>query len=276
MPWQTPRRKGLPWLRSEDLVAAQDIREMAERIYKWLDASLTRFKGRDYQLDRDVPLGLLAGIILRRSVWLVRGFVKGLLLQRRWVVVFIADRVNLRGASLIRFGRGVTLERGVTVDGLMRGGIKLGDHVRIGPYSTLIGAPISNLGEGITMGANSAVDAYSFIGSAGPVIIGDNVIMGQHVCFHPETHNFDRIDVPIKLQGTVREGITIEDDVWVGANVTFLDGAHVGRGCVIGAGSLVRGNIPPYSVAVGVPARIIRTRNPQNASAEPTHTLRTH
>jgi acetyltransferase-like isoleucine patch superfamily enzyme len=205
----------------------------------------------------------------------MRGFFKGLLLQRRFVFVFMASGVNLRGASLIRFGKGVTLERGVIIDGLMRHGVKLGDHVRIGPYSTLLGAPISNLGEGITMGANSAIDAYSFIGSSGPVTIGENVIMGQHVCFHPENHNFDRTDVPIKLQGTVRQGITIEDDVWVGANVTFLDGAHVGRGCVIGAGSLVRGNIPAYSVAVGAPARIVRSRNPQNAMAQPTPTLRT-
>jgi len=248
---------------------------MRERIYRWLDATLSGFKGRDYHLDRDIPLGLLAGIILRRNWWLVRGFLKGVFLQRRMLFVFMADGVNLRGASLIRFGKGVTLERGVTIDGLMRGGIRLGDHVRIGPYSTLIGAPISNLGEGITMGANSAVDAYSFIGSAGAVTIGDNVIMGQHVCFHPETHNFDRTDIPIKLQGTIRQGIIIEDDVWVGANVTFLDGAHVGQGCVIGAGSLVRGSIPAYSVAVGAPARVIRTRSPQNAPAEPTHTLRT-
>jgi len=249
---------------------------MGEGIYKLLDATLSRFKGRPYRLDRDVPLGVLTGVILRRCWWCTRGFWKGLLLQRRFVFVFMAGGVNLRGASLIKFGKGVTLERGVIMDGLMRHGIKLGDHVRIGPYSTLVGAPVSNLGEGITIGANSAVDAYSFIGSAGPVTIGENVIMGQHVCFHPENHNFDRTDIPIKLQGTVRQGITIEDDVWVGANVTFLDGAHVGQGCVIGAGSLVRGNIPPYSVAVGTPARIIRTRNPRNAAAEPTHTFSTH
>lgn len=173
----------------------------------------------------------------------------------------MAAGVNLRGASLIRFGKGVTLERGVVMDGLMRQGITLGDHVKIGPYSTLLGAPISRLGEGISIGANSAVDAYSFIGSSGPVVIGKNVIMGQHASFHPENHNFERIDIPIKEQGTTRKGITIEDDVWVGANVTFLDGAYVGRGSVIGAGSLVRGVIPPYSIAVGVPAKVIRSRN---------------
>jgi acetyltransferase-like isoleucine patch superfamily enzyme len=179
----------------------------------------------------------------------------------------MAKGVNLRGASLVRFGKGVTLERGVIIDGLMRNGVVLGDNVKIGPYSVLAGAPISNLGEGIRMGANSAVDAYSFIGSSGFVSIGENVIMGQHVGFHPENHDFDRTDIPIRAQGTTRQGITIEDDVWVGSNAIFLDGAHVGRGCVIGAGSVVRGKIPPYSIAVGIPAKVILSRQPQTSAA---------
>jgi acetyltransferase-like isoleucine patch superfamily enzyme len=198
---------------------------------------------------------------------LIRGVLKCLVLQRRVAIVFMAKSVNLRGTSLIRFGNGVTLERGVIIDGLMRKGVVLGDNVKIGPYSVLAGAPISNLGEGIRMGANSAVDAYSFIGSSGFVSIGENVIMGQHVGFHPENHDFDRTDIPIRAQGTTRQGITIEDDVWVGSNAIFLDGAHVGRGCVIGAGSVVRGNIPAYSIAVGIPAKVIRSRMPHTAAA---------
>jgi len=236
---------------------------MNEKLYDLLEVCLTRFKGRRFEVDRTVPFQLLLGLMLRRGIWLLRGMLKGLVLQRRLVFVFLADGVTLRGASLIRFGRGVTVERGVTMDGTMRQGIVLGDHVKIGPYSTLVGAPISNMGEGIRIGANSAVDAYSFLGSSGAIYVGENVIMGQHVCFHPENHKFDRIDIPIKAQGTTRTGITIEDDVWVGANVTFLDGAYVERGSIIGAGSLVRGKIPAYSVAVGSPARVIRSRNPK-------------
>ncbi|HEV1995861.1 MAG TPA: acyltransferase [Candidatus Acidoferrum sp.] len=233
---------------------------MGKLIYKSVESVVSRLKGRPYALDRSVPLSLLLGVLIRRFTWLLRGFIKGLLLQRRIVLVFMASAVNLRNATLIRFGRGVTLERGVIIDGLMRGGIVLGDHVMIGPYSVLTGASVANLGEGIRMGANSAVNAYSFLGSSGPISIGENVIMGQHVCFHPENHNFARTDVPIRSQGTTRLGITIEDDVWVGSNATFLDGAHVGRGSVIGAGAVVRGTIPPYSIAVGVPARVIRSR----------------
>lgn len=240
---------------------------MAESVYKAVEALAGRIKGRPFRLDRGIPLSLLMGLLVRRAAWLIRGLCKCLVLQRRIAIVFMAKDVNLRGASLVRFGKGVTLERGVIIDGLMRKGVVLGDNVKIGPYSVLAGAPISNLGEGIRMGANSAVDAYSFIGSSGFVSIGENVIMGQHVGFHPENHDFDRTDVPIRAQGTTRQGITIEDDVWVGSNAIFLDGAHVGRGCVIGAGSVVRGEIPPYSIAVGIPAKVIRSRQTQTSAA---------
>jgi len=239
---------------------------MRELAFKFIGRVASHFKGRHYELDRNIPLSLLLGLLIRRTVWLLRGLSKGLVLQRRFALVFMAKGVNLRAASLIRFGNGVTLERGVIIDGLLRRGIVLGDHVMIGPYSVLIGAPVENLGEGITMGANSAVSAYSYLGSSGPITIGENVIMGQHVCFHPENHNFERTDIPIKYQGTTRVGITIEDDVWVGSDVTFLDGAYVGRGAIIGAGSLVRGVIPPNSIAVGVPARVIRSRVLQHAT----------
>lgn len=242
---------------------------MGEFLYRYAEAVASRIKGRPFRLDRNIPLTLLLGLSMRRAIWLIRGVVKLLILQRRFAIVFMAKDVNLRGAAFIRFGKGVTLEKGVIIDGLMRKGLVLGANVKIGAYSVLAGAPVSNLGEGITLGDNSAVDAYSFIGSSGFVSIGKNVIMGQHVGFHPENHAFDRNDIPIRDQGTTRRGIIIEDDVWVGANATFLDGACVGRGSVIGAGSVVRGQIPPYSIAVGVPAKVIRSRMPHEAAPVP-------
>jgi acetyltransferase-like isoleucine patch superfamily enzyme len=244
-----------------------EVSQMSEFLFKSVEIVLSRMKGRQYKLDRNIPLLLLLALLIRRAAWLIRGVLKGLVLQRRVALVFIAKGVNLRGASLIRFGKGVTLERGVIIDGLMRQGVVLGDHVKIGAYSVLAGAPVFNLGEGIRMGANSAVDAYSYIGSSGFISIGENVIMGQHVGFHPENHDFSRTDAPIRDQGTTRQGITIEDDVWVGSNTVFLDGTHVGRGSVIGAGAVVRGTIPPYSVAVGVPAKVVRTRVPKASVA---------
>lgn len=97
-------------------------------------------------------------------------------------------------------------------------------------------------------------------------MIGNDVIMGQWVSFHPENHNFESLDLPIRLQGVNRQGIVVEDDCWIGAKVTFLDGAHVGKGCVIAAGAVVRGVIPPYSVAAGIPAKVIKSRLKSDAS----------
>jgi len=103
------------------------------------------------------------------------------------------------------------------------------------------------------------MDAYSYIGAAGKVTIGEKVIIGQHIAFHAENHDYERADIPIKEQGTRRKGIVIKDDCWVGSNTTFLDGAQVGRGCVIAAGSLVRGEIPSDSIVVGAPARVLKS-----------------
>ena len=233
---------------------------MKDILYQLIDRFATRLKGYDYHLDRSVPLNLVLGIMLRRIAWLCRGVVKCLVLQRRFRLIYIAPQVNLRNASLIRFGRGVTLERGVLIDGLSRHGIEFGDNVMIGSYSIVRASILGNLGAGLRMGKNSAADAYSFIGAAGQITIGENVIMGQHVSFHAENHNYELTDVPIKYQGTRRLGIVIEDDCWIGSNAVFLDGSHVETGCVIGAGSVVRGRIPAYSVAVGSPARVVKSR----------------
>jgi len=237
---------------------------MADFVYRALERGLSALKKREYRLDRAIPLSLLVGTVVRRFTWLVRGTIKCLILQRRIGFVFMAPHVNLRNASLIRFGKGVTLERGVIIDGLSRNGIKFGDNVMIGPYTVIRASMLSNMGAGVRMGSNSAIDAYSCLGATGPIAIGENVIMGQHISFHAENHNYDRVDIPIKHQGTRRIGIVIEDDCWVGSNTTFLDGAHVGRGCVIAACSLVRGEIPAYSIVVGAPARVLRSRLPKD------------
>jgi acetyltransferase-like isoleucine patch superfamily enzyme len=231
-----------------------------ETVYRTLDFLLGRLKRQNYRLDRSLPLRMAAGIVVRRSWWLLRGIVKCLVLQGKFRFLYAGPQIDLRNASGIRFGKGVTLERGAIVDGLSTRGIELGDNVVIGPYSVVRASSPSNIGLGMRMGRNSAVDAYSFIGASGFVDIGENVIMGQHVAFHAENHNYTRIDVPIKQQGTCRIGIVIENDCWVGSNVIFLDGAYVEAGCVIGAGSVVKGRIPRDSVAVGVPARVVKSR----------------
>jgi acetyltransferase-like isoleucine patch superfamily enzyme len=226
-----------------------------------IERAMKKVRGKGYGIDSTIPVWVLICFSVRRTVWLARGFIKLLFLQGRMGFVFVGPRVELRNASYVHFGRAVSLESGVIVDGLAERGVRLGDRVTIGAYSIVRSTGVlSRVGIGVEIGDDSSMDAYCFIGAAGGVEIGKKVIMGQHVSFHAEEHNFDDLSLPIKDQGTRRAGIVVEDDCWIGSNVTLLDGAHVGRGCVIGAGSVVKGKIPNYAIAVGAPARPLRSR----------------
>ena len=78
----------------------------------------------------------------------------------------------------------------------------------------------------------------------------------------PSNHNYARTDIPIYRQGETSKGIVIEDDVWIGARVTILDGVRVGGGSIIAAGAVVSKDVEPFSVVGGVPARVLKSRKP--------------
>ncbi|QQD20088.1 acyltransferase [Spongiibacter nanhainus] len=144
-------------------------------------------------------------------------------------------------------------------DGLSSGGIKIGRNASIGPYTRIeCSGSMRDIGKGIEVGDNFGVGAYAFFGCAGGVVIGDDVIMGQYVSFHSENHNYSNADKKIKDQGVSRRGIVIGSDVWVGAKVTFLDGASVSNRTIIAAGAVVVGEFPPGVVIGGVPAKVIK------------------
>jgi galactoside O-acetyltransferase len=90
--------------------------------------------------------------------------------------------------------------------------------------------------------------------------IGDDVLIATHTVIIPSNHNFSNVNIPIKDQGLSIQGIVIENDVWLGAGVTVLDGVVVGESSVVGAGAVVTKSIPPHTVAVGVPASPISSR----------------
>jgi len=212
-------------------------------------------KGSDYSLDPDLSVTALFALARRRLGLLTRG------LLRTGRFVFIGKGVQLRNSGYLKLGRGVTIQNGVLIDALSTNGVDLGDNCNIGPM-TIIQATgvLTRLGIGFSLGSNSGIGGFSFVGCGGGVRIGSNVIMGQYVSFHSENHVFDDVARPIREQGVTRSGIEVGDDCWIGAKATFIDGAKVGNGCVIAAGSVVRGVVPPFSVVAGVPGRVIRSR----------------
>jgi len=104
----------------------------------------------------------------------------------------------------------------------------------------------------------------SFVAADTTITIGNKVLFGPNVKIRGGNHNTSQIG---KYMFDVRDKapqndspIYIEDDVWVGTGATILKGVRIGRGSIIGAGAIVTKDIPPYSVAVGVPAKVIKCR----------------
>ncbi|MEM8831518.1 MAG: acyltransferase [Cyanobacteria bacterium P01_G01_bin.19] len=136
--------------------------------------------------------------------------------------------------SQIYLGDRVILDRGVDVRSLDNGDIKIGESTYIAPYTCLAGP--------------------------GAIKIGKNCLIASHSGIYANNHNFADPTVEIAHQGITCKGIAIGDDCWLGTGVKVLDGVTIGNGCVVGAGAVVTKSIPPYSVAVGVPAKVVSQR----------------
>ncbi|GDX31941.1 hypothetical protein LBMAG15_08750 [Actinomycetes bacterium] len=118
------------------------------------------------------------------------------------------------------------------------------------------------IGDKCVFGRDNTVNAYLDIEIGAGSIISDWV----YICDFD--HVTEDIYQPIKDQGIVKSPVRIGPDVWVGTKVTVLRGTTIGHGSVLGAHSLVRGEVPPFSVMGGVPARIIKNRREIYAQQE--------
>lgn len=112
---------------------------------------------------------------------------------------------------------------------------------------------------------------YSGIGIrcrlSGPVRLGRYVMMGPEVVIHTQNHRHDRLDIPMCQQGyEERRPVTIEDDVWLCERAIILPGVTIGKGSIVGAGAVVSKDIPPFSVVVGNPAKVVRRRGESTAT----------
>ncbi len=114
----------------------------------------------------------------------------------------------------------------------------------------------------ITIGKNVYLNSGCVLYSGNGITIGDNVLIGPNCNIVPTNHNAESIDIPMRKQGfqSSKNGVIIEDDVWLGANVTILDGSIIRKGCIIAANSLVNGDIEEYSIYAGSPAKKIKSR----------------
>ena len=112
----------------------------------------------------------------------------------------------------------------------------------------------------IDAGDRLAINVGTYIDGRGGIRFGDNVLIGPHCSIISVEHGHERIDVPMAAQPYKFVPVNIGNDVWIGANSCIRAGVTIGDGCIIGANAVVTRDIPPYAVAVGVPARIISYR----------------
>ncbi|MDN3585405.1 acyltransferase [Pedobacter aquatilis] len=127
----------------------------------------------------------------------------------------------------------------------------------LGNYSTIEDFATVNNGVGdVIIGDNTIIGVGNVI--IGPVTIGNEVMMAQNIVVSGLNHGYENVEISPAKQKVICKNISIEDDVWIGANSVITAGVTLGKHCVIGAGSVVTKDIPPFSIAVGNPAKVIK------------------
>lgn len=138
----------------------------------------------------------------------------------------------------------------------LSGKIRFGRHSVVKPYSI-----IQTSGGSITFGDHCAVSSFNHISTGqADIVAGDYVRTGPNVTIVATTRNYRDKSRPVVEQGYTDRGITIGNDVLIGAGAVLVDGCEIGNGAIVGTGSVVVGRVAPYSVVFGSPAKVIMWR----------------
>lgn len=123
------------------------------------------------------------------------------------------------------------------------------------------GVVLKAYGGSIRLGRNTFLGEYVVIYGHGGVDIGANALISMHTCILSSNHTIPDKQTLIRSKSDVLLPVKIGDDVWIGAGAKILGGVTIGDGCVVGAGAVVTKSLPPYSIALGVPAKAAAARN---------------
>jgi acetyltransferase-like isoleucine patch superfamily enzyme len=164
--------------------------------------------------------------------------------------------VRLRGK--VEIGDYSKIDKMTYLFGDFETGIKISENVNLAPNCRIQGKV--EIGNRSSMAQNGSIS-----GERVGVFIGEDVMIGPNVVIVAFNHGFSRINIPMKNQKNEEEAINIGNDVWIGANVTISKGVSIGQGSIIAANSFVNKDVPAYSIAGGVPARVIGSRKKINS-----------
>ncbi|TXI73709.1 MAG: acyltransferase [Limnohabitans sp.] len=140
-----------------------------------------------------------------------------------------------------------------------------GSRIVVGPYAVIDSfvkvKPAGGAGD-LVIGAHAVINAGCVLYTGHGITIGQHVAIAANCTFAPVNHAYRERGRLISAQGFLpsKGGIVVEDDVWIGANCVLLDGAVLRQGCVVGAGSIVRGELQAYTVYAGQPLKVVGQR----------------
>jgi len=175
----------------------------------------------------------------------------------------VGKRVNFGKSVTLRHPYKISIEDDVTIDdycvldakGLENDGIYISKNVFIGRGSIL-----SCKNGDIILERNVNIGFNSEIFSGSKVTIGENTLIAAYVYIIGGGHDYSRVDIPITEQEKISYGIKIERNCWIGAGVKVFDNVTIGEDTIIGAGAVVSKDIPAFSIAAGIPARVVKSR----------------
>jgi acetyltransferase-like isoleucine patch superfamily enzyme len=151
---------------------------------------------------------------------------------------------------------------GNVLEMLDEGRLTIGPHVLLEPNVWLT-APAPGR---ISIGGGTFLNLAVQVAAVEEVTIGEHCMFANGCFVTDGNHRFDDFDKPVPWQGFTTKGPTrVGDNVWCGANVVITSGVTVGERCVIGANSVVTEDLPPFSIAAGAPARVLRSLSPSRA-----------
>lgn len=265
----------------DEKVASNPAANELDRPYTDFQSQLTTTAKTPLQKYMDMQIGV-------RSWWA--------LLKFEFVMMLSNSRTGALGYILRKMfypmifgsiGRNVTFGRNITIRHPHK--IKIGDNCIIDENCVLDAKGedprgiemasncvlsrnniLSCKGGYIKLGEGTNIAQNSLVHSEKAVELGRNTLVASYVYFvGGGNHDFSRTDVPIIQQPSLsRGGIFIEDNCWFGAGVIVLDGSRIGNDCVIAAGAVVNSNLPAFSIAAGMPARVLRNRLESKYEAE--------
>ncbi len=164
-----------------------------------------------------------------------------------WLTYYLFVRHLPR--SYVKYSFGSRAIRAFILSRLLK---NFGTEVNIEPKVIFYNMSESEIGDYSGIGMNSYI---------GAVKIGRNVMIGEELIAISLNHEFANTEIPMRLQGVQKDQpILIEDDVWIGSRVIILPDVKIGKGSIIGAGSVVTKDVPPYTIVAGNPAREIGRR----------------